>query len=666
MTTNDVTIRVVLCGCQGKGGDPNSFRPQAHDKQWWGRRDALVRCVTSFLFGPVSSTAASSELSSPSSNNGRELVLLFDEDRTQIHMTTIRSDGTVDDGRSDNKIASWITSSAHDSTIPTEQTILRLWKRASSPHNVGRMVEESGIQCRVVIDPTAASLSQDKQESTASSHNTTNTNEKVNNLVGSKRQILEHIQKTCPLEFLKAKRLNARSDVILRKVNRDSLLKVWSEYQQMQMQQQQHLGRSTSINMSPTGFETVYKDLLRVPKYLPQTTRIVAGILHESCEEFPCFHIPPVTKDCGDDKDEPLFLCLFLGAVRDMTSDENILLQNICTKNKDTPIPMVGIRFGTVPEFTSKILSILAFHHARNVVLPSINRLLQRQNEGKRRQKTSRPTTEAQRLEPTCLNVVVVLPMMSTAVSTELDRRDRLHWCIVRLIVCTLWRSKMVSSSGSNVSHTNTLHLVFDDGICIYLSETSFVRKLASQHQAAPSEYQVLRALVEEIGQQSNHIITRMNTDLPTGSKMWSRKKLAKCLTNAIFASSPVPVTCTIGLKTFDGTEEVVNNFYDFDPSNVEPTRHLGLLLVMDIAAAFPSNDRERKKQSKVYRRIMSAAEEANKSTLYQRLTPASSCCDFEGASIMALQHFCYQNRVFLANKSQTHTKKRKKIDDKD
>ena len=46
-------LRVVLF-CKGKGADKDSYRPRSDEKQWWGRRDALARCVSSFLFGAQS------------------------------------------------------------------------------------------------------------------------------------------------------------------------------------------------------------------------------------------------------------------------------------------------------------------------------------------------------------------------------------------------------------------------------------------------------------------------------------------------------------------------------------------------------------------------------------------------------------------------------------
>jgi hypothetical protein len=648
--TEDVFIRVVLCGCQGKGADPNSFRPQAHDKQWWGRRDALVRCVTAFLFGPSTASASSSASNNNNNSNGRELVLIFDEDRARIHMTI-----------TSRKNNSWnsMMKSAEEEVVPTEQTILRIWKRAAQPQNLGQQIQQDGIQCRVVVDPTlevTAQLSNFKQKRSAGPSIT-------KNLVGSKRQILEHIQKRCPLDFLKEKKLNASADVVLRKVNRDSLLKIWSEYSQ----QFENGSRPSSSPSAPEEvqkihcIQSIYKDLLELPDHLPKSTRIVAGTLHESCDEFPCFNTASGDKDDNADDDmtstkhrsdskSPLLLCLFLGAVRDMTPAENDALQKAC--NTNSQIPVVGIRFGTVAEFTSKILSILAFHHARNVVRPSIDRQLKLLNKNRGKEDKRTTNNQLQKLKPTCLNVVVVVPMISTQVSTSLDRRDRRNWCLVRVIVTTLWRSRMVSSSsGHTVSHTNKLHLIFDDGVCISLSETEFVRKLASQHEAAPSEFQILKALVEKIEDDDKSKSTLTKSNPASDSKPFSTKKSSKHLINDIFDTSPVPVTCAISLQPTGGSEELVDNFYNALPSSGHLMQHFGVLLVMDIASSIQSSTQspngEKIERSKMFRAIMSTMARLNKQGLSQIVVSPPSCLDVEGASIMALQHFCYQNRVF-------------------
>lgn len=110
----------------------------------------------------------------------------------------------------------------------------------------------------------------------------------------------------------------------------------------------------------------------------------------------------------------------------------------------------------------------------------SIERLLEKSHQASSFQKSHKPTS--------CLHVVCTVPISSREVSTDLKNRDRVHWSLVRVIVCTLWRSRLVSSD-SGVSHLNSLCLVFDDGVTIYLSENEFVARLANQHQAPHASF---------------------------------------------------------------------------------------------------------------------------------------------------------------------------------
>ena len=104
--------------CKGPGSDADSLRPNRDDSQWWGRRDALVRCISSFLFSPWPEKGS------------RELVFVFDDDLAQM---TIKV-------------------SENCNTIPTERMIISLWKRAAQKLNT--KVEENGMECIVEIDPT--------------------------------------------------------------------------------------------------------------------------------------------------------------------------------------------------------------------------------------------------------------------------------------------------------------------------------------------------------------------------------------------------------------------------------------------------------------------------------------------------------------------------------
>ena len=79
--TVPVLLTIVLL-CSGKGADTQSYRPNLDESQWWGRRDALVRCVAASLFGPRGGIR--NDRSAPDAPSiDTELVLLFDEDGCQ-------------------------------------------------------------------------------------------------------------------------------------------------------------------------------------------------------------------------------------------------------------------------------------------------------------------------------------------------------------------------------------------------------------------------------------------------------------------------------------------------------------------------------------------------------------------------------------------------------
>jgi hypothetical protein len=59
-------------------------------------------------------------------------------------------------------------------------------------------------------------------------------------------------------------------------------------------------------------------------------------------------------------------LFTFGSVCRDMTVQENQTPEQVCLR---LDVRNAGVRFGTVPEFTSKILSILTFHHSHQRTL---------------------------------------------------------------------------------------------------------------------------------------------------------------------------------------------------------------------------------------------------------------------------------------------------------
>jgi len=719
-------LRVVLL-CKGKGADKDSYRPRSDESQWWGRRDALVRCVASFLFGATDSNDNRNQ----SNKTKKELVLLFDEDLARLHMT-LDSGGDSDNDNDNNN-------NNNPRAFPKEQTILQLWKRAAQ--NLRTTVEYGGMKCVIHLDPSL-SLSPNPQSTPSSGSkgkgkgkgkgtkgsNTKGGIEKID----TKRAVLEFLQKNVSVEFLREHRLNSHPDVVLRKTNRNALLKVWDAWTKQSTEADATDGKSdktmdgnTSGSPDSRRLTRIYRELLRFPSgessrrgsssSTPSPRVIVAGTLHETCEEFPCF-------GPRAESDATYHACLFLGAVRDMTSHEQRILEKVCGASG---IPLVGVRFGTVPEFTSKILSLLAFHHANGVLDIALTRLLDAAAaaaaEAAKEESSGRSLTESsqpqEQLQSTCLHVVCTVPASSKSVSIDMDQRDEIHWRLVRVIVCSLWRSKLASSkSAVHIHHTNSLRLVFDDGIVVLLEERRFVDQLASQHRAAPSEHQILAALIREIDRQSQSQTPPVSSSSSSSSSWrknlvedrgWSRKKLAKLLVKDVVESSPIPITCAIGIEssrpkqeTNHNMDELVSRFYHHSsddagadipaPARARDASDHGLLLAVSIPppsnpspgrpSAFvgrrrprPAGDEQhhRCEPPRMYRELLSALNKRQIPTLEQRLFPdhCSAFTDREASSIIALQHMCYQNRAFgstcgpptTASTTEISGKKRKK-----
>jgi hypothetical protein len=560
MPHHSCDLKVVLL-CKGKGADPNTFQPNRDESQWFCRRDALVRCITSFLFGPTQTDMGS-----------RELIMVFDDDLSRIHMT--RSDvGYV--------------------KPPTEHNCLSALKTAARRPNTLVVSNDIGLKCILYLDPTYAR--EDKNiDSNAS-----------NDLppgLDSKRQVLEYLQKHCSLDFLRSNSLNSKPDVILRKTNKDKLMNIWSLWLTHTAKSQTPTGNTTELQIGK-----IFTDILTgKDNILPSnpTARLMTAILHESYEEFPCYGL--------DDQmnQESTLVYMFLGAVRDMSKEENQILIEICDNRN---IPLARVRFGTVPEFTSKILSLLSFHHSENKLGWSLLRLLGTSE-------AKRDDTKDISQRRTCLHVISTVPLDSESVSTDLSKRDHVHWSLVRIIVCTLWRSKLVSSK-SMLNHTNSLHLLFNDGVLVSLEEGDFVTQLAEQHRAAPSEFQILQALKDFIHDKKYFI----------GDK--GRKRTMKKVFERIDDISDTPLMATIALD-HGSSKDLIKKFYTSQDIS---------MFENGIALFHPIDTFSEKENKKMMEAIFSTSSKRGMTAAVysQRAIDAA-------AGIICIQHFCYQSRLFL------------------
>lgn len=568
-------LKVVLFA-NGRGADAFTYKPNRDDSQWWNRRDALVRCVAAFLFGPEGDVDA----------DHRELIILYDDDLSRMHMTYRQPESPSAD--------------ACQCLIPSEQNIVSLWKQAASQEN-GEPVELIGLTCRVVA-------SRKSGESRVSG-------------MDSKRDVLEFLQKACSLDFLRHHGLNSSTSVILRKTNKTTLMHVWGAWKQQEISKE-------SAETSTETLESILEELLQPDS--PAVEQVVAGVLHESSEnELPCWE--------KDTRSMPsMQICLFLGAVRDMSSTENRCLDSLCNR---LSIPLVKVRLGPVPEFTSKILTVTAFHHAQGTLAPAIHTLIERKDKSRKRlrEEEGPPATDVPVLHFICL-----VPFVSSELSTELSDRTRALWCLVRCTVASLWRSRLVGQGGKSPL-LNRLTLIFEDGQVVTLEQDELVTSLAEQHQAAPSENQILNALQAKLEKVA----------APTVQD-WKSRAVA-ILNGLVLKGKPRYILNT---EAKENDRDLSRIFCDMVPKHSSETNVSAWVLVSVRPRSTVLADMEKS--------VLRACRKMKLPVIH---CPAlsSSCQDREAATITMLQHFAYQNRLFemlrgeLDSASPTSSKKKKK-----
>lgn len=238
----------------------------------------------------------------------------------------------------------------------------------------------------------------------------------------------------------------------------------------------------------------------------------------------------------------------------------------------------------------------------------------------------------------TALHVVSYIPVPSKDISIDLARRDQVHWQLVRTIVCTLWRSKLVSS-GKTSHHTNSLRLVFPDGVTIHLQEDEFVTALAKQHQAAPCEFQILSALIERIKQYKHE-----------PEAITSRKKRAKQILKDIIHKSPESINCVM-LQDHSAPSRLAQHFYEA-ANGTPPTK--SVVYFLDLCS-----DKSGDEGKKWKRDFIAACAKLSIPSFSENLCQ-SICRDHCAMSFVMLQHFCYQNRLFRSDVDKNQLKRKR------
>lgn len=340
---------------------------------------------------------------------------------------------------------------------------------------------------------------------------------------------------------LKKNRLNSALVTLVRKSNKDKLMAIKKEWERLHpAPKKQKKFKEEAFMDNDEGAVLALKSIL-VRVLRPSSSsiqRVIAATLHESSnDELPCWDegfrmAPPPAANASlktTDEEEScsaLQICLFLGAVRDMLPSEHRCLRNVCRVGS---VPLLNIRLGPIPEFTSKILTVTAFHHAHGRLHPAVLKLLQNQQQQTQQQLSfggrgvDFPNASTAVVVPRVmmaapfpspplllLHFVCWVPLPSDRLSVRLEdrRTTRVLWCMVRCTVTSLWRSKVAAggggchsdSSSSSSSRcgavlSNRIMFVFQDGAKLTLRQEDLVRSMSEQHQAAPCEYQIMTML---------------------------------------------------------------------------------------------------------------------------------------------------------------------------
>jgi hypothetical protein len=179
-------LRVVLLA-NGIGADPTKYRPGSDESQWWNRRDALVRCVAAFFFAHEDSfDAGYTKLSDDAvqSAQHKELHIVFDQD-----WSTFRMSFHPNNRSESRKPAS--SPRRHSTLIPTEQTVVALWKRAATTPGV--CVEQDGLQCLLLVSEYSADMARNLDCAAGADSKS----------FGNKRDLVQYLQSTCSIDFLR-------------------------------------------------------------------------------------------------------------------------------------------------------------------------------------------------------------------------------------------------------------------------------------------------------------------------------------------------------------------------------------------------------------------------------------------------------------------------------
>jgi len=207
--------------------------------------------------------------------------------------------------------------------------------------------------------------------------------------------------------------------------------------------------------------------------------------------------------------------------------------------------------------------------------------------------------------------------------------------------------------------------LVFLDGQHVTLQQREWVSALAEQHRAAPSEHQVLKALVDRLDVASG---------VTTSALSWDNKKALRILNGLLEGGNATDKRHVIYFKKNAGTD-LTQRFYQHPTTASSQTSFS--TTNTDIWALLPiRNNHDPQAAAKMQSSFLQVFQQdptwtvheqsvlaANQTDDDKALTSRENCEDWEASSIITLQHFLYQDRLFLDSSSCTQVPSSPEVD---
>ena len=228
------------------------------------------------------------------------------------------------------------------------------------------------------------------------------------------------------------------------------------------------------------------------------------------------------------------------------------------------------------------------------------------------------------------------MPIPSQSLTCDLSQRSRALWALIRVTVCTLWRSRLASNmDGSASPLQNGLTVLFEDGIAFSLEQDELVTSLAEQHQAAPCEYQILQALCK-----------KRDEAVASHNGGWNATRATELLQRLLPEKSLVPsfvIDACAGQTNKNGEllTSLCSSVIDTKPMNGGQ-----VLLLLRIR----TNDSDENDISNMEKHVKEACAKRGIPVLQESFV-SQTVQDNEAATVTLVQHFIYQRRLFPALK---------------